>query len=67
MCPQPAPALRTRHPARFVKLDKDASTTISVADYVTDPAGKSVRLTTTDKISAAPAGRCRRRPAMSTS
>jgi hypothetical protein len=43
-------------PGAVINVDKDSRTTVAVADYVTDPAGKDVRLTTTDKISGAPAG-----------
>jgi hypothetical protein len=46
--------------APYVKADqtitvgKDGTKTINLSDYVVDPTGKSVRLTTTDKISGAP-------------
>jgi hypothetical protein len=37
-----------------IALPKNASTTVAVASYVTDPAGKPLRLTTTDRIWASP-------------
>jgi len=41
-------------PGAQIEIGKDSAITIDLADYVEDPAGKDVRLTTTDKISAAP-------------
>jgi hypothetical protein len=38
-----------------ITVDNNATTTVNLADYVVDPAGKTIRLTTTDKVSAAPA------------
>ncbi len=42
-------------PGRSITLDRDGSATVRLADYVTDPAGRAVRLTTTDRVWASPA------------
>jgi large repetitive protein len=42
-------------PDAVIRLDENSSKTIDIADYVVNPSGKPVRLTTTDRIWAAPA------------
>ncbi|SHG99460.1 Fibronectin type III domain-containing protein [Jatrophihabitans endophyticus] len=39
---------------QLITIGIDKSKTIDIADYVVDPAGKPLRLTTTDQLSAAP-------------
>ena len=42
-------------PGKLISIPANGSTTISIGDYVTDPAGKPIRLTTTNKVWGAPA------------
>jgi hypothetical protein len=41
-------------PDKTITVDRDGEKAVDLADYVTDPSGKQVRLTTTDLISASP-------------
>ena len=40
-----------------ITMDKDATITVPLADHITDPRGRAVRLTTPDTLSASPADR----------
>jgi hypothetical protein len=42
-------------PGRSISIDKNGSKTIDIASYVTDPAGRQVRLTVTSNIWSSPA------------
>lgn len=42
-------------PGQLITMNVDQTKTVDLADYVIDPAGKPVRLTTADQLSAAPA------------
>ncbi|HEV2638070.1 MAG TPA: tandem-95 repeat protein [Actinocrinis sp.] len=42
-------------PNTLITMPVNGSTTVTIGNYVTDPAGKTVRLTTTDKVWTAPA------------
>ncbi|GAB2477257.1 Ig-like domain-containing protein [Jatrophihabitans fulvus] len=42
-------------PGQLIRVDRNGSRTIDLADHVVDPAGRPVRLTTADRLSAAPA------------
>ncbi|MFF5230419.1 Ig-like domain-containing protein [Dactylosporangium sp. NPDC000521] len=41
-------------PGKTITVGRDGTAKVDLADYVTDPAGKAVRLTTTDKLWASP-------------
>ena len=49
-------------PGSLISVPKGGSTTVKLSDYVVDPAGKAVRLTTTDEIWSAPAAGLRAAP-----
>ncbi|MEV4512581.1 Ig-like domain-containing protein [Dactylosporangium sp. NPDC049525] len=42
-------------PGKTITVDRDGTTRVELPGYVTDPAGKTVRLTTTDRLWASPA------------
>ncbi|MFB9449197.1 fibronectin type III domain-containing protein [Dactylosporangium vinaceum] len=53
--PAPGAGAPYAKPGATVKVDRNGATTVPLADYVVDPAGKPVRLTTVDRVWAAPA------------
>ncbi len=51
-----APSVR---PDALVRVDRGGSTTVDLAQVVVDPAGRSLSLTTEDRLAASPAGKLR--------
>lgn len=52
--PAPGSGAPYAKPGQTIAMDKGASKTVSVADYVIDPAGKQVKLTLKERIWASP-------------
>lgn len=54
--PAPGAGAPTAIPDKTIEVPADGEITVALSDYVRVPSGKQVRLTTTDRIWAAPAG-----------